>query len=204
MKGGKTGKPKHQGKCIHIGPFQSTFSTFSSPLSSFTVIGAVWTYSTYQEELFVFWILGEAKQLSRSWWRWRDRGVGPPCSCPLLSSLSLSLTPTSSLHSLSYSSCSCSLVALSHSVIKSFSLSFSICPWDTKMDGEAPGMGSTIDCATRWAASAAYGSVLPFLAPARLLTRLEYVCVKGGLNGTVWQQMLLFGQKSERGLGWGA
>lgn len=153
-------------------------------------------------KLFVFWILGEAKQLSRSWWRWRDRGVGPPCSCPLLSSLSL--TPTSSLHSLSYSSCSCSLVALSHSVIKSFSLSFSICPWDTKMDGEAPGMGSTIDCATRWAASAAYGSVLPFLAPARLLTRLEYVCVKGGLNGTVWQQMLLFGQKSERGLGWGA
>lgn len=55
MKGGKTGKPKHQGKCIHIGPFQSTFSTFSSsPLSSFTgVIGAVWTYSTYHEVVCV-------------------------------------------------------------------------------------------------------------------------------------------------------
>lgn len=26
--------------------------------------------------------------------------------------------------------------------------------------------------------------------------------VKGGLSGTVWQQMLLFGQKSERGPWW--
>lgn len=203
MKGEKTGKPKHQGKCIHIGPFQSTFSTFSSPLSSFTgVIGAVWTYSTYHEVVYVLNPRRSQTTLSKLLEVEGQRG-GTTLQLPP-SLLSLSLTPTSSLHSLSYSSCSCSLVALSHSVIKSFSLSFSICPWDTKMDGEAPGMGSTIDCATRWAASAAYGSVLPFLAPARLLTRLEYVCVKGGLNGTVWQQMLLFGQKSERGLGWGA
>lgn len=158
-------------------------------------------------KLFVFWILGEAKQVSGGG---GTEGWDHPAAAPFspLSSLSHShLIPSFPLLFIpQLQSCG----PLSHSVIKSFSLSFSICPWDTKMDGDAPGTGFTIGCATRWAASAAYGSVLPFLAPTMLLTRLEYVCVcvlrgeVGGLNGTVWQQMLLFGQKSERGLGWGA
>lgn len=69
------------------------------------------------------------------------------------------------------------------------------------MDGDAPGMGcmkglyhkvSSLSC------------IRP--SAAFLLARHQYACVLGGcggvLSGTVWQQMLLFGQKSERGLGW--
>lgn len=143
-------------------------------------------------KLFVFWILREAKQLC---WARCTKGWDHPAAAP-----SLTLTPTSSLHSLSYSACSCSLVPLSLTL--SYKVSLSICRRDTKMDGEAPEMGHTIDCATRWAASAAFDPVLPLFSSCEVPypTRV-WVCEgRGGLSGTVWQQMLLFGQKSERGL----
>lgn len=154
-------------------------------------------------KLFVFWILIEAKLHSRGG---RTEGWDHPAAAPFSLSHSHLIPSFPLLFILQLQSCAplSQSLTLSYKVSLSLSHSLSICPWDTKMDGEAPGMGRTIGCATRWAASAAYGPVLPFLAPARLLTQLEYVCVKGGLSGTVWQQMLLFGQKSERGLGWGA
>lgn len=144
--------------------------------------------------------------------KWSDQGVRPPCSCRLLPSPALSVScshlipPFYSIHPAA-AVLFPSPLPLCHKQNKTKPkkknflppLSFPICPGDTKMDGEAPGMGRTKGCATRWAASAAYG---PRRCHPRLLrgsSLSAHVCVKGGLSGTVWQQMLLFGQKSEKG-----
>lgn len=59
-------------------------------------------------------------------WRWRDGGVGPPCSCPLLSLSDSHLIPSFPLlFILQLQSCA-PLLSVSHSAIQSFSLSLSL------------------------------------------------------------------------------
>lgn len=129
------------------------------------------------------------------------RRGGTTLQLPLLS---LPLTPTSSLHSLSYSSCSCSLVPLSLSLFLSvvqFLSLFCLSPrhkdgWRRSWNGLHKRFIPQGEQPQLHTASA-----------ASLHAWHPYACVLGGggggvLSGTVWQQMLLFGQKSERGLGW--
>lgn len=133
------------------------------------------------------------------------RRGGTTLQLPLLS---LPLTPSSSLHSLSYSSCSCGHVPLSLSCTLSLSLSVvQFLPlfclslrhkdgwrhsWNGlherfKPQGEQPQLHTAQRCFPPRPASVCmcFGG-----------------CGRGVRSGTVWQQMLLFGQKSERGLGW--
>lgn len=152
---------------------------------------------SYAAQLFVFGILGEGKQHCRGG---TTEGWDHPAAAPSLSPSHSYLIPSFPLlFILQLQSCASLSLSLSFSQSFSFSLS-SVCPRDTKMDGDAPGMGcikglyhkvSSLSC------------IRPALLPSTPGIRMHvYWGVGGVLSGTVWQQMLLFGQKSERGLGW--
>lgn len=184
LKRDKGGRDKYRTKHISTGLLFLSFT----PLTYF---------SCYRiAKLFVFWTLRTTKHLSR--------GDGMEGWDHPAAASSPALTPTSSsLHALLYSSCSCSL-SLCH---RKF-LSSSVCPRDTKMDGEAPGTGCTIACATRWAASAAYGPErFFFLTAARLLLWLQKKCVRR--RRRIWaaqygNRCFCSARSLKGGLGWGA